>query len=293
MNITSPYDLNPDLNIPMGEPIDLVALVVKSNAIRCKILSTGQTVTFRHRKDEVEGEILTVIPDKVWRFKNTWYMIGELKSKRIDIPALKLTPLKLEKMFLWEPENEIFDEQSEPINAYQKAVFESGARQEYEMENLLEVKDEIRNYVYAFDDVIELSDSYKYEEALGLIEKILALDLRCLDAHHFLGTQDFNFSDEPSEFMINRAKRHYEVGVKIGELSLPDNFNGVLAWTLIGNRPFLRCLHGYGLSLWRLGELEKAREIFQRMIWMNPEDNQGVRFILADIDCGLSWYDCI
>ncbi|MBN2434902.1 MAG: hypothetical protein JXK07_06505 [Spirochaetes bacterium] len=36
-----------ELNIPMGTKLDLVALAVKSRAIRCKILSSGVLITFR------------------------------------------------------------------------------------------------------------------------------------------------------------------------------------------------------------------------------------------------------
>lgn len=64
-------------------------------------------------------------------------------------------------------------------------------------------------------------------------------DLRYLDAHSHLGT--FIFHLRPKD-----AIRHYEVGVRIGELSLGDHFNGVLPWSIINNRPFLRCMHGYG-----------------------------------------------
>lgn len=33
---------------------------------------------------------------------------------------------------------------------------------------------------------------------------------------------------------------HYEVGIRIGELSLPAGFDGLLDWGRIYNRPFLR-----------------------------------------------------
>ena len=61
-------------------------------------------------------------------------------------------------------------------------------------------------------------------------------------------------------------------GQSIGELSLGKSFNGVLPWGRINNRPFLRCMHGYGLSLWRLGLSEETRKIFERMLWLNPTD---------------------
>jgi hypothetical protein len=95
-------------------------------------------------------------------------------------------------------------------------------------------------------EAAEYHDRGDYQEALKIIEKILTTDLRCLDAHAHLGNWEFNSTDEPYRNTIDKAKRHYEVGVKIGDLSFSDviGFNGVLPWGHINNRPFLRCLHG-------------------------------------------------
>jgi hypothetical protein len=82
---------------------------------------------------------------------------------------------------------------------------------------------------------------------------------------------------------------HYEMGIEIGELSLPPDFGGVLLWGLINNRPFLRCLHGYGLCLWRLGKSEEAQTVFERILSLNPNDNQGVRSCWADVMRGRKW----
>jgi hypothetical protein len=84
---------------------------------------------------------------------------------------------------------------------------------------------------------------------------------------------------------------HYEIGIKIGELSLPPEFDGVLPWGHIYNRPFLRCLKGYALCLWRTGEAFKAQEVFERILSLNPNDNQGVRFLWHDVQQGMSWED--
>ena len=54
----------------------------------------------------------------------------------------------------------------------------------------------------------------------------------------------------------------------------------MLPWILIDNRPFMRCLHGYGIALWRLRRFKEAEEIFRRMLMLNPSDNQGVRFLI-------------
>jgi hypothetical protein len=57
------------------------------------------------------------------------------------------------------------------------------------------------------------------------------------------------------------------------------------------NRPFLHCIKGYGLCLWRLGRFKAAEQIFTRMLWLNPSDNQGARFFLDEVKSGITWED--
>jgi tetratricopeptide (TPR) repeat protein len=139
-----------------------------------------------------------------------------------------------------------------------------------------------------FDDPIivsnELKDAGDYGQARKILMELCQADLRCLDAHAHLGNLLFDY--RPME-----AIRHYEVGVRIGELSLGNDFSGLLPWSCIDNRPFLRCLHSYGLCLWRLGRFEEANHVFERMLWLNPSDNQGVRFLTDDVRAHQDWQD--
>ncbi len=50
-------------------------------------------------------------------------------------------------------------------------------------------------------------------------------------------------------------------------------------------------MQGFGLCLWRLGRFKEAERIFDRMLWLNPSDNQGVRFLVGDVRKQLSWED--
>ena len=85
----------------------------------------------------------------------------------------------------------------------------------------------------------ELKDGGDPGNALKILMKLCEADLRCLDAHAHLG--NFVFQHRPA-----KAIRHYEVGLRIGELSLGDAFDGVLPWGLIDNRPFLRACITWG-----------------------------------------------
>lgn len=129
---------------------------------------------------------------------------------------------------------------------------------------------------------VELGEAGDTTGARWHLMDLLETDLRCLDAHAHLGS--FAFPRSP-----RKAIRHFDVGVRIGELSLPDGFDGVLAWGLIDNRSFLRCLHGSGLCLWRLGRFGEAGAVFERLLWLNPLDNQGVRFVLPEVLKGVEW----
>ncbi|MBU4202906.1 MAG: hypothetical protein KKD59_02990 [Acidobacteria bacterium] len=144
-----------------------------------------------------------------------------------------------------------------------------------------------------FDDPITVANDLfqegQFDEAYRMMEKLLVEDLRCLDAHAHLGNWLFNRAKGPQSFSLEKSRKHYEVGVRIGELSFPGDENIVLPWGRIDNRPYLRCLHGYGLALWRMGEAEEARRQFERMLWFNPSDNQGARFLLMDMDEGKPW----
>ncbi len=128
----------------------------------------------------------------------------------------------------------------------------------------------------------ELRDGGDIAGARRILQGLLEADLRCLDAHAHLAHLVFDHG--PAE-----ALRHFEVGVRIGELSLPEGFEGVLRWACVDNRPFFRCLHGYGLCLWRLDRRDVASRVFERMLWMNPSDNQGIRSLLPPVRAGERW----
>lgn len=284
-------DLVKDLKVSIDQPLELVVLAVKKIAMRCRVVGSDEPITFRKVRNEVEGEIITVKPSKLWRYKQTHYMTGEIESRMIDIEALGLKALALKNMWLWNPKDEYWGEAKEPLNKYLKPIIDYGSRLSYEMEQVIPFLTPENSDSDPIFEASEYHESGDYQEALKIIEMILTTDLRCLDAHAHLGNWEFNRTDKPYGDIIDKAKRHYEVGVKIGELSFDIGFNGVLPWGYINNRPFLRCLHGYGLSLWRLGKSEEAREVFNRMLWLNPTDNQGMRFLLADIDAGKTWYE--
>jgi len=267
-----------------ADPIDLVFLANSGMSMACRRLAGWNPVWLRARRfwGFVPGEILRVRPFTSWADEGRDYISGEVVSKRIDATALGLVPLKLEAMGDWDPMEEYWGEDGDPIEEWAKPIIARGPRPLFEMEQVLPGLD--------FDDsdsdpiclAIDLKDR---GNRYGARESLMALceaDLRCLDAHAHLGNFVF---DDSAELAI----RHYEVGVRIGELSLGDGFDGVLSWGLIDNRPFLRCLYGYGLCLWRLGRFDEAASVFERILWLSPSDNQGARFVIDLVRARRRW----
>jgi tetratricopeptide (TPR) repeat protein len=272
-------------DVDPGTLQELVVLSVTRSAARCRVPGSDRVITLRASRPWgiVPGELVTVQPRKQWRYAGHPYLSGDILSTRIDAKALYLEPLGLVPTGLWDPGEEYWGEEDEPIEEWAAPIIACGPRPMFEMEQVLPGHD-------PDDDPLEdpitrsndLKDAGLRAEAAKILMELCEADLRCLDAHAHLGNFVFDFNPQD-------ALRHYEVGLRIGALSLESDFNGLLPWGLVDNRPFLRCMHGCGLCLWRLGRFAEAALVFQRMLWLNPSDNQGVRFLIDAVKAERPW----
>jgi len=139
--------------------------------------------------------------------------------------------------------------------------------------------------VYLFDKGMEYIWGKHIFAAEAYYREALRLDPGHADAWVHLGNLRFN------EGRVSEALAHYQQGQAAAEartIGDPARYTGPF-WGDIDSRPFMRALHGRGLCLWRLGQIEEARQVFAWMLALNPSDNQGARFLLHDLDEGLSW----
>jgi hypothetical protein len=273
-----------DVDVDLSKLVELVVLSVKERTARCRLLGSDRVITLRASGlwDAVPGEIVTIKPRKQWRYAGHPYLSGEIESIKLDVAALGLVPLRLKEFGMWEPKEHYWGEEDEPIDEWAKPIIASGPRPEFKMEQVMPGVDSGDPFEDPIIESNELKDAGDLSGAKKILIELCQADLRSLDAHAHLG--NFYFDSMPE-----KAIRHYEVGLRIGELSLGDGFGGVLHWGLIDNRPFLRCMHGYGLCLWRLNHFDAAESVFDRMLWLNPSDNQGVRFLIDDVRTGTAW----
>jgi tetratricopeptide (TPR) repeat protein len=114
-------------------------------------------------------------------------------------------------------------------------------------------------------------------ERVRLARRALAISKRCADAHVLLA--------ESSAKGIVDMCRHYERGVAAGKAAIGRRrFEEAVGhfWGVFETRPYMRARAGLGECLWDLGEREAAIDHYRDMLRLNPNDNQGLRWPLAD-----------
>ncbi len=264
--------------------VEMVALSVRQRTACCRILGGQRVVTLRTEEsiNAVPGEIIAAKPSQTSRHTGRDTLAAKVESVRLDIAALGLIPLKLEQHGTWNPREHYWGDEGEPVGQWAKPLIAWGPRPEFEMEQILPGVDAEDPMDDPITESVDRKESGDRSGARSLLMSLCRADLRCLDAHAHLGNLEFDRRPE-------KAIRHYEAGVRIGELSLGSSFEGLLPWGRIDNRPFLRCLHGCGLCLWRLRRFQQAADVFTRMLWVNPSDNQGARFMIDKARARMEW----
>ena len=109
---------------------------------------------------------------------------------------------------------------------------------------------------------------------ITLARKALLISPLCADAYNLLAQE----AKSPSE-----ARDLYARAVEAGRLALgPEGFKEYAGqfWGFLETRPYMRARHGLALTLCELGEEEAAIGHFREMLDLNPNDNQGIRYLL-------------
>lgn len=120
-------------------------------------------------------------------------------------------------------------------------------------------------------DLIFEAQEQPDDKGFALALKAIKMDRDCIEAYEYLG------SLEP---ISETAMLYFKNGIEIGRRIFADTYfkDGVgNFWMIHETRPFMRCLQAYSDCLADIGEYHAAVSIFEEMIKLNPNDNQGVR----------------
>jgi tetratricopeptide (TPR) repeat protein len=127
----------------------------------------------------------------------------------------------------------------------------------------------------AQDLIYQAWETPKRGERLRLAWQALDLSPDCADAYVLLA--------EEAPETVEQAKDLYRQGVEAGERALgPEAFREHAGhfWGLVETRPYMRAKEGLADCLWEMGERQAAVEHYQELLRLNPNDNQGIRYVL-------------
>ena len=155
----------------------------------------------------------------------------------------------------------------------------------------------------AQDIMYEAWEATSRSKRIALARKALKISPLCADAYVLLAEEEAGSVEEVLDY--------YRKGVAAGEEALgPEGFEEYAGhfWGFLETRPYMRARGGLAAALWRLGQHQEAVDHYQAMLELNPNDNQGIRYVLAghllaldDIkalkkllkqyedDCGAAW----
>ncbi|BBD36383.1 hypothetical protein Amn_12630 [Aminobacter sp. Y103A] len=128
----------------------------------------------------------------------------------------------------------------------------------------------------AQDIMYEAWEATSRSKRITLARKALKVSPLCADAYVLLAEEEAGSVEEVLDY--------YQKGVAAGEEALgPDGFEGYAGrfWGFLETRPYMRARAGPAAVLWRLGQHQEAIDHYQSMLKLNPNDNQGIRYVLA------------
>ncbi len=127
------------------------------------------------------------------------------------------------------------------------------------------------------DQGIDLLEHGKEEEAGRCFFRSVEIDPTYADGYTHLANIAWRKSD------WKQAEALYRKALELAEPEVKDIPKGSF-WSILESRPYMRALNGLGLTVWKQNKLEEAKGIFKRMLDLNPNDNQGIRYLMGPLN---------
>jgi hypothetical protein len=128
----------------------------------------------------------------------------------------------------------------------------------------------------AQDLIYEAVDQEDAELRVKLAQEALDICPDCADAYVLLAENALSPKEELEMYQHGVAAGERSLGAKTF-LEEAGHF-----WGLLETRPYMRARLGLAHSLWTAGRREEAVQHLHDLLRLNPNDNQGVRYTLAE-----------
>lgn len=171
-----------------GKPSDAAVLALEDRVARVRLLESGQETFLRAPLDAVPGEIATFVLEKLGTHRRQPCLIAKRTKVRLDVPALRLEPLRLKDLGTWDPATHDWGEGgSHP--EWARSIVAAGPRHQSGLEDIVQSR-----RISLVDDAgvalpnpllsaMMAMDEGDLGLALEIHDALLAADLRCLEAH--------------------------------------------------------------------------------------------------------------
>lgn len=128
----------------------------------------------------------------------------------------------------------------------------------------------------AQDIIYQAWDASSKKKRVELARKALSVSSDCADAYVLLAQESAKTLQEKCDLFAE--------GVEAGERAIGsddfEDFKGSF-WGFLETRPYMRARLGLAEALWEMGKEAEAIQHYCALLELNPNDNQGVRFILS------------
>jgi tetratricopeptide (TPR) repeat protein len=123
-------------------------------------------------------------------------------------------------------------------------------------------------------------DNPDVKTRIRLAKEALKISPDCADAYVLLAEEEAR--------TVQKSKALFQQGVEAGRRALGEDFfqdeeNAGHFWGILQTRPYMRALAGLANSLWQMGDKEQALLHYRELLRLNPNDNQGIRFVLLEL----------
>ncbi|MCL0058808.1 tetratricopeptide repeat protein [Dehalococcoidia bacterium] len=126
------------------------------------------------------------------------------------------------------------------------------------------------------DQGLDLLEQGNEEEAGRYFFKSIEIDPTYADGYNHLANIAWRKRD------WKQAEGLYRKALEFAEPEVKGILKGEF-WGMLESRPYMRAFHGLGLTARKQGRFEEAISIFRQMLKLNPNDNQGVRYLMGSL----------
>lgn len=132
----------------------------------------------------------------------------------------------------------------------------------------------VQSLMSGLNEALEIWEAGQERTAERMLRGIINRCPNHMDALHHLALIMENYGKNLEAYLMEKEAADMGLEALRGKFDFRSN---KLEWGWLENRPFLRAYHGLALAHHKRGQIEQALRIYEDILSVNPNDNQGIR----------------